>query len=138
MIEALDILPQRDPIVMIDYLQEYKEDMVTTSFTVREDNIFVKDGALQESGIMEHIAQSCAARTGYISKYILHKPVDIGYIGQIKSLKIYSLPKVGDNLWTTIYVQSELFGITLIKAEVKVGDTLIAEGGMKLATKKED
>jgi len=137
-IEALDILPQRDPIVMIDYLQEYKEEMVTTSFVVREENIFVKDGHLQESGIMEHIAQSCAARTGYISKYILHKSVDIGYIGQIKGLKIYALPKVGDNLNTTIYVQSEVFGITLIKAQVKVGEDLIAEGSMKLATKKED
>ncbi|MCQ2146993.1 MAG: pseudouridylate synthase, partial [Bacteroidales bacterium] len=66
-IDALDILPQRPPFVMIDALNAYEESRVDTSFVVREDNILVKDGFLSEAGVMENIAQTCAARIGYIS-----------------------------------------------------------------------
>jgi predicted hotdog family 3-hydroxylacyl-ACP dehydratase len=47
---------------------------------VKEDNIFVVSGVLKEPGMIESIAQTVAAREGYISK-LENKPVRLGYIG---------------------------------------------------------
>lgn len=138
-IEALDILPQRPPFVMIDALTSYEESRVDTTFVVREDNILVNgDGCLSEAGVMENIAQTCAARIGYISKYILHQDVKIGYIGQVKGLKFLRLPKVGETLSTYITVDTEMFGITQVHAYAMVGDETIASGIMKIAVRNDE
>lgn len=137
-IDALDILPQRPPFVMIDALTAYEESRVDTSFVVREDNILVKDGLLSEAGVMENIAQTCAARIGYISKYILHSEIRIGYIGQVKGLKFTRLPKVGETLSTYITVDTEMFGITQVHAYAMVGEETIASGIMKIAVKNDE
>ena len=52
-------------------------------------------------------------------------------------LKIYDLPKIGMKLFTEITVVQEVFDITLISAQVKVEDKLIAECRMKIFIKKE-
>jgi hypothetical protein len=48
-----NLLPQKDPMVMVSY---FKDDSVF--FEIEENNIFLDDGIFQESGILEHIAQS--------------------------------------------------------------------------------
>ena len=35
-------------------------------------------------------------------------------------------------------VREEIFGMTLVEAEVKVGDRLVAEAGMKIALKESE
>ena len=60
-IEAL--IPQRDPILMVDELLEASDDAATTSLTVRDDNFFLdEEGKLAETGLIEHIAQSASGR----------------------------------------------------------------------------
>ena len=49
------LLPQRAPFVMIDGLMSSTETTTTTSFAIREDNIFVVDGVLLEPGLVENI-----------------------------------------------------------------------------------
>jgi len=137
-IDALDIIPQRTPFVMIDTLTSFEESRVETSFAIREDNILVKDGVFSEVGVMENIAQTCAARIGYISKYILHEDVRIGYIGQVKALKFSRLPKVGETLTTYITVDTEMFGITQVHAYAMVGEETIASGIMKIAIRNDE
>ena len=51
--------------------------------------------------------------------------------------QIYDLPKNGMKLFTEITVVQEVFDITLISAQVKVEDKLIAECRMKIFIKKE-
>jgi hypothetical protein len=48
-------------------------------------------------------------------------------------LVIEALPKVGDELTTTIEVASEVFAITLVNAKVEVGDRLVASCEMKIS-----
>ena len=129
-----ELLPQRKPFIMVDTLMHFDEVITRTRMQVKADNIFVEKNNLTESGIIENIAQTCAARTGYINKYILFKKVEIGFIGSVRDLIINELPSVGDELNTTIEVISEIFAITLVKAEVKVGDKLIAFCEMKIST----
>ena len=81
---------------------------------------------------MENIAQTCAARTGYIN-LISKKAVKIGVIGAVSNFEIVRTPKVGERIFTTIEVLEELFQITLVKAVVRCGDETIVQANMKVA-----
>jgi predicted hotdog family 3-hydroxylacyl-ACP dehydratase len=128
-----DLLPQRRPFIMLDALTHFDQVITRTRMKVKADNIFVENDQLTESGIIENIAQTCAARMGYINKYLNSDKVKIGFIGSIKDLIINKLPKTGDELKTTIEVMSEVFSITLVNAKVEAGDKLIATCEMKIS-----
>jgi len=132
-INILELLPQRPPFVMLDALTHFDEVITRTRLQVAADNIFVEKNSFTESGIIENIAQTCAARMGYINKYIHSDSVKIGFIGSIKDLTVNELPKVGDVLKTTVEVLSEVFAITLVNAKVEIGDKLIASCEMKIS-----
>ena len=72
-IDVRDLLPQRDPFVMIDRLTHFEMNTSTTELVVSQSNIFVDDGRFSPSGMMENMAQTCAARLGFYNKYILKK-----------------------------------------------------------------
>ncbi len=128
------ILPQRAPFIMVSQLLHYDEIVTSTRFQITEDNLFCQNGVFVASGIVENIAQTCAARIGYINKYILHKDVNIGFIGAVRNLEILQLLKVGETIETRIEVLSSSFGLTLAHGEVRLLDgTLLAEGEMKIA-----
>ena len=136
-IEIEDILPQRPPMLMVDALTEYDENGATTELTVRPDCIFVADGRLAAEGVIENVAQTCAARTGYYDKYVLGLPVEIGFIGALRKFRVRSLPPVGEKLRTEIVIRSEFFGISMAEAKVFDGEgDMIAEGIMKIAVRK--
>lgn len=133
---TLGLIPQRPPIVMVDSFFGIEENCSYSGLTVTPDNIFCEAGKLQEPGIIEHIAQSAAARIGFI--YTRQgAQVPLGFIGSVDKLRIYDLPEVGMKLFTEITVVQEVFDITLIAAQVKADEKLIAECRMKIFIKKE-
>lgn len=128
-----NILPQRPPFVFIDRLLHYDEHLTRTSFRIVEAALFVESGHLVPAGLIENMAQSSAARIGYISRYILHVPVRIGYIGDVRKLKIYRLPLVGEEIETSVILKEDIFGITMTDIEVRCGDELLATASLKTA-----
>jgi len=133
-IPILNVLPQRRPFVFVDRMMHYEELVMVTETTVSSDCILGEDNQMSASGIVENIAQTCAARIGFINKYILHKDICIGVIGAIKNLVIDHLPKVGETPTTRIEILSSAFGISLAAATVTSAETgLIAEGEMKIS-----
>ena len=132
-ISASEILPQREPFVFVDRLVHYDERETVTAFTVPAEHLLVADGYLTAPGILENMAQSSAARIGYLCKFILHVPVRVGYIGAIRKFRVYRLPAVGETLTTTILFREDVFGISLVDAVVRVGEDLIAEAALKTA-----
>jgi len=132
-IDILTLIPQRRPFVLVDRLLSFNEIESSTDLVIREDNLFCKDGMFLETGIMENIAQTCAARIGYINMYHKNESVKIGVIGSIKDLIITKLPEVGSRLITKVKVISEVFAITLVEAEVYNNDELIAKCEMKIS-----
>ena len=132
----LGLIPQRPPIVMVDSFFGIEENCSYSGLTITSDNIFCEAGKLQEPGVIEHIAQSAAARIGFI--YTRQgAQVPLGFIGSVDKLKIYNLPEVGIKLFTEITVVQEVFDITLVSAQVKAGEELIAECRMKIFIKNE-
>ena len=127
-----ELIPQRPPFVMIDKMLSFDMTVTVTQLEVRTDNVFCKDGRLTAEGLMENIAQTCAARMGYIN---LNKSetVKIGVIGAVNNFEVFRTPKVGELIITTIEVIEEMFQITMVKAEIRCGDETIAQANMKIA-----
>ena len=133
-IDVLTLLPQRPPFVMIDRLTHFDETVTTTQLTVRADNLFTEaDGHLNPCALVENIAQTCAARMGYINRYIYRQRVRLGYIGGIKNLQVLRTPRVGELLTTSVEVLQEVMRLTLVNATVRVGDEVIVTAEMKIA-----
>ena len=125
-IDILTIIPQRHPFVMIDRLQYHNDTETSSSFFIKKDNIFCENELLREGGILENIAQTCAARIGYINKYEKHEKIKIGLIGSVKDFVVNRMPAANSTIFTKIRVMSEVFAITLIEAEVTDNDGVIA------------
>lgn len=138
-VRSLDIhslLPQQKPFVMIGRLEHFDMTHVVTSTRISSDNILVESGKMMPAGLIENIAQTCAARIGYINKYILKKEIQIGFIGAIRNLQIHLLPDVGDVIYTEIDVQEEVFGMILITAIVKTAENNCVTAEFKIAIKE--
>lgn len=125
------LIPQRPPFVMIDSLIGQDEIMTRSTFLVKKDNIFVQAGKFAEAGLVEHIAQTAAARAGYTAA-LEGKPVKVGYIGAVKNLVVHSLPSVNEELVTTIRVIHQIFDAMILYGETYCNGKLVAECEMKI------
>ena len=125
------LIPQRPPFVMVDKLLSFSETTISTGFRIKADNIFVENGEFKEPGLVENIAQTAAARAGYISK-TENKPVLVGYIGAVNNLQVYFLPKTGDELITEITIENQIFDVTLISGKINCNGKTVAQCNMKI------
>jgi 3-hydroxymyristoyl/3-hydroxydecanoyl-(acyl carrier protein) dehydratase len=125
------LIPQRPPFVMIDKLISFSETTTITGFSITTDNIFVENGLFKEPGLVENIAQTAAARAGYISQ-TENKPVQVGYIGAVNNLQVFMLPKQGDELITEITIENQIFDVTLISGKITCNGQPVAQCKMKI------
>ena len=132
--EIFMLIPQRPPIVMVDVVWSADEQSADTGLTIQEDNIFVKDGFFREPGLIEHIAQSAAAFAGY-GTFVRGEEPKLGFIGEIKDCVFNLMPPVGSELRTHTQLVTEIGGIRLINAEVRLKDELVATCVMKFFLK---
>ncbi|MDR0573115.1 MAG: hydroxymyristoyl-ACP dehydratase [Tannerella sp.] len=129
-----ELIPQRDPIIMIDAFWGATESEADTGFTIAKENLFCCNDQFTEPGLIEHIAQSASAFAGYKAK-VKNEPTPIGYIGEVKKFRIHFLPHTGDELRTHIRILSEVLGISLLTAETKVNGEVAAQCQMKIFIK---
>ncbi len=125
------LLPQAPPMLMIDALVSSDAEKTETKLTIKKDNIFVSEGKLREPGIIENMAQTAAARAGY-EAFSNKTKVKTGYIGSIKNLVIYSLPKANSILQTVLTPVSDIGNISVIKTEIISETEKIAECTMTI------
>ena len=131
--EMTSLIPQRPPFMMVDKILSCDDTDAVTEFFVRQDNILLNDNKLSSAGIVENMAQSCAARMGCVN--LLHnRPIKLGFIGEIKNLKIYRQPMLNDHLITEVHILMDVFDMTLASVCTKVNGEVIAEARMKLAS----
>ena len=129
------LLPQKFPFVMVDKMFSYTETSLVSGLKITDDNIFFKDGFFVESGLVEHMAQSVALHTGY--QFFLRKEeAPTGYIGSIKDIVIGVLPKLGEEIQTTVNILQEFAGITLVEVSTILNSIEIASGQMKTVLAK--
>lgn len=127
-----ELLPQRDPFVMVSRLVWFTPEKVLTELDFNEDNIFIEDGRFTVPGLNENIAQTCAVRMGYLS-YSQKGRIKVGYIGAITNFRVERTPRVGEVITTQFDLIEEVFNVTLAHVSVRIGDELIAETDLKIA-----
>ena len=133
--DILLLIPQRPPFVMVDKLLSSDENSTQTAFRVNEENVLVVEGKFSEAGLMENIAQTAAARAGYIAM-MENKPVAVGYIGAVKNLEIFDLPKINDELVTEVKIKNQVFDVTVISGTVRRNDIVMAQCKMNIFNSK--
>ncbi len=116
---------------MVDGLIRSTAEKTISQLQLSPENIFCQAGFLREAGIIENMAQTAALGSGYVARQAGNLP-KTGFIGAIKRLHIFELPKDTDTLQTTVTVLHELLNATVIKAKVSVGNKIIAEGEMNI------
>ncbi|HLT86427.1 hypothetical protein [Sphingobacterium arenae] len=133
--ELLLLIPQRAPIVMVSTLESYDDKRLVSTFVVCEENIFVNEVTLVESGLLEHMAQSVALHTGY-SYFLKGENAPMGYIGSMQDVDIQDLPEIGETVFSTVTILQEFMGVTLVEIETKLEDSVIARARMKTVIAK--
>lgn len=129
--QIFDLIPQRPPIVMVDTVFESNNGSFSAALTVTEDNIFCRNGYLEETGLVEHIAQTAAALAGY-ETVSQHLPPHLGFIGEVKNFECHALPLVGQTVQSSLKVIAKMAGVTLVQATTTLDNRPIASCQMKI------
>ena len=128
----LNLIPQKFPFVMVDKLYDFSENQIVSGLTITSDNIFTSNGLFNAPGLIENMAQTVAMHKGY-TYYLKNEPAPVGYIGAIKKAEILEMPKVGQELRTTVNILHDIMGVTLVEANIVCENRLIAQSEIKTA-----
>lgn len=132
--ETESVIPQKQPFVLISHLLSASEAGGKTSFTIPEKHILTDNGELQPSGLMENMAQSCAALMGFRGAISGEQP-KIGFIGDIRDFNYTKLPQIGTTVETIITIENQIFDVTMIDGKVLQNGEAIAGCKMKIFVK---
>jgi predicted hotdog family 3-hydroxylacyl-ACP dehydratase len=116
---------------MVERLHKAEGGQTIGSLEIKSENIFCKDGFLQEPGLIENIAQTAAVGVGFEYRNE-DKDVPTGYIGAVQKLTIHKLPALGKIIYTEVNVEHKVFNTTLINGKIMCNDELIADCSMKI------
>ncbi len=125
---------------MVDKLVSIDEENVTTKFLIKPNCIFVGNGKMQESGLIENAAQTCSSIVGkgYFDEDDTQGNSNklVGFISTIKSASIYDLPSVSDEIITSSKLISkfaaENYTICTMSCETQNNNVKIADFVMNL------
>jgi predicted hotdog family 3-hydroxylacyl-ACP dehydratase len=127
----LDFLPHRAPFVMVDSLVSVTAERFESEFEVADDNVLVADGAFSESGLLENIAQTCAAGFGYLDSKQGGQP-KIGYIGAMSRVDVHALPPLATRIRTVVVPTHQLGNIVMVSGKNYLDGQLLLECEMKI------
>lgn len=131
-LNILELIPQRPPMVLIDSFDGIDEMEVShTAFTVPSDCLFTERDALTECGLIEHMAQSAAARVGWLCREAENE-VPVGYIGAVSKFTAYTLPAVGSRLDSSLRVVQQIGPLSLVEIRTEADGKTVAEGNLKI------
>jgi predicted hotdog family 3-hydroxylacyl-ACP dehydratase len=131
-IPITSLIPQRPPFVMVDRVLSCDIVTAVTELTVRPDNIFLDDGLLSAAGIIENMAQSCAARMGCVNR-MNGEAIKIGFIGDIRDCQILRQPRREEVMTTHVDIIEDVFNLTLANVTIRIADEVIASARIKIA-----
>lgn len=125
-------IPQRTPFVMIDSLISANETQFESEFEITGENIFLKNGVLSESALIENIAQTCAAGFGYVGSQNGEEAGKLGFIGSVSRLEVKKSAKENDIIKTRITIISTFDTIHLIEGTAFRGNEELVNCQMKI------
>ncbi|MCR4994689.1 MAG: beta-hydroxyacyl-ACP dehydratase [Bacteroidales bacterium] len=131
--DILRLIPQRNPMIMIDEFEPLDGECGRTALTVRSDNLFITPfHELSETGMIEHIAQSCSALAGYqsLQRETIHPP--IGLIAEVKHFSCARRPRPSEKMVTTVTFHLHVGAMVMAHGTTTVNHETIAEAQLKI------
>lgn len=127
------LIPQRFPFIMVNSIEECGTDSAATTLTIRSDNYFMlTDGTMAETGLIEHMAQSCSALAGCQALSKEQEKPPVGIIGEVKHFVCHRRPKLGECVHTVVNFYMSFGQITMAKGISSIGEEQIAEIDLKI------
>lgn len=126
------IIPQRAPFVMIDSLIDANETGFNTNFEITSENLFLENGILSESSLIENIAQTCAAGFGYLNSLVEGGEPKLGFIGAVTQVQVEDTAKLNDLIETSVTVLSTFDTIHLVEGTAKSNGKVLLTCQMKI------
>jgi predicted hotdog family 3-hydroxylacyl-ACP dehydratase len=116
---------------MVDRLLFADEKKSCCSFIAKEDNPFVEEGYFSTPGMVESMAQTAAAGTGYLFKKE-NKEVPVGYIGSVQKLSVVEWPPANAEITMEVSLLTNIMQVSLVSGVVKYKGRILASCEMKI------
>ena len=116
---------------MVEQLISHDKDKTISSFEIMEDNVLLDGTALSEAGLLENMAQTAALSNGY-EAFLIGETPPLGFIGAVKNLKIFLLPRIGQKIETNISVKHQVLNASIVEAQVFLEKEMIASCELKI------
>ena len=136
------LIPQRHPFMMVEEFEagkhrdkgdEKDENSATTSLTVGNANYFLlPDREMAETGIIEHLAQSCSALAGYKALQSGATVPPVGMIAEVKHFTCHRRPKLEEQIESSVSFGFSFGNMTLAQGVSYIGNELVAEIELKI------
>lgn len=126
-----DFIPHRSPFVMVDNLVSVTREQFESDFVIEADNVLISDGVFEEGGLLENIAQTCAASFGFLDHQDGAEP-KIGYIGAISRVVVHELPPPSVRISTIVLPTHQLGNIFMVTGRNFLDGRLLLECEMKI------
>ncbi|MCO6460009.1 MAG: hypothetical protein J5I59_01290 [Saprospiraceae bacterium] len=130
------LIPQREPFVLVDGILSHGNDETQSTFTIPADHILIEEGHLSSYGMLEHMAQTAALRSGYEAMTDGQRP-KTGFIGTIDKSEIHRLPSIGMTIHTRIRQTASIMNFIVVECNSFAGDQLLATSTMKIVLQDE-
>ena len=125
------LLPHRRPMLLLDALTDVQGNQIQARFTVREDNIFLRDdGTLETVALLEAMAQCFAAGQGLRGSDQNHA----GYLAAIRRCNIRGEARLGDVLCASARAVAQVGAIVMVEGEMARGEEKLATAEFKIYT----
>ena len=131
------LIPQRFPFMMVEEFENGKhhdkgheedENSATTRLTVGTANYFLlPNGEMAETGIIEHLAQSCSALAGYKACQSGATTPPVGMIAEVKHFTCHRRPKVEELIESSVSFGFSFGSMTLAQGVSYIDDELYVD-----------
>ena len=130
-VDSAPYLLQQPPFRFVDAIIRCTDYEASTEFVIRPDVCLLDDDKLTLAGVMENMAQSCAAWMG--QQMVSHgESIRLLPLCAIHRMKMFRPVTVGDRLNTTVRLMDEDFGIVSMVAESYVSGEMVAQAEIKV------
>lgn len=127
------LIPQRHPFVMVDEFEATGDNAGQSALCVRTDNYFIlPDGTMAETGLIEHVAQSCSALAGSHALSGGSSAPPVGIIGEVKHFSCNRRPRSGERIETTVSFGMSFGNVTMATGKSYVCGEQIVEITLKI------
>jgi predicted hotdog family 3-hydroxylacyl-ACP dehydratase len=125
--------------LLIDSVEEYSPSGALATARLRESTPYAcDDGTLEPIAYVEMMAQCFAACAGLAARRAGLPVSSWGYLAALKRVIIHAPSRVGDTLHIRAGIGASLGEITVVRAEVRNRNALVAEGEFKIFVPKEE